>query len=106
MHDQKCLEQWQQIQAELFSAAYYYYYYLQACLLKTKPAVAKHKLNKREIQCLLLIAKQYSVATIAKELKITARTVNYHVQRLNKKLGTKNKYQSVIKALQTNLIKL
>lgn len=43
---------------------------------------------------------------ISKELNITERTVNYHIQRLNKKLGVKNKYQAVIKALNKGILKL
>lgn len=105
MKGETCLDQWQALQYELFVAGYYYYSYLQKHLLKIQEPNKKFKLNQREIQCLSLIAKQYSVAMIAKSLYITERTVNYHIQRLNKKLGTKNKYQSVAKALQRGLIK-
>lgn len=106
MKGEKCLENWQQLQYDLFAAAYYYYNALQKALLKIQAPNEKHKLNKREIQCLTLIAKQYSIEAIAKTLNITERTVNYHIQRLNKKLGTQNKYQSVMKALQKKLITL
>jgi len=105
MHGETCLNQWQTIQYQLFTAGYYYYWYLQQQLLKHQTPVEKYQLNKREIQCLQLIAEQLSVAAIAKRLHITERTVNYHIQRLNKKLGTKNKYQSLAKALQKGLIK-
>lgn len=106
MRGETCLDNWHVLQYELFTAAYYYYSYLQLQLLKAQPPSEKFHLNKRGLQCLLLTAKQYSVAAIAKKLNITERTVNYHIQRINKKLGTKNKYQSVAKALQKNLIKL
>ena len=106
MRGETCLNHWQDIQYELFAAAYFYYSYLQKFLLKTQPPVAKHQLTSREIQCLVLIAKQYPVSMIAKSLHITERTVNYHIQRLNKKLGTKSKYQSVAKALKEGLISL
>ncbi len=106
MQGQKCLENWQTLQYEFFTAAYYYYFYCQQFLLKTLPADKKHQLNKREIQCLTLIAKQYSTEAMAQALSITERTVNYHIQRLNKKLGTPNKYQSVMKALNKGLIRL
>jgi len=66
----------------------------------------KYQLSKREIQCLTLLAKQYSIDAIAKSLHISERTVNYHIQRLNKKLGAQNKHQSVMKALQKGLITL
>lgn len=105
MRGETCLADWQALQYELFVAGYYYYSYLQNHLLKAQQGVDKYQLNQREIQCLSLIAKQYSPAAIAKSLHITERTVNYHIQRLNKKLGTKNKYQSLAKALQKGLIK-
>lgn len=106
MRGETCLENWQELQYELFAAAYYYYAYLQRHLLKLLPEDKENKLTKRDLQCLTLIAKQYSMEAIAQALNITDRTVNYHIQRLNKKLGTSNKYQSVIKALNKGLISL
>jgi LuxR family quorum sensing-dependent transcriptional regulator len=102
MRGETCLQNHQEFQHLLFVAAYYYFNELQRYLLHNKSK--KNQLNSREIQCLKLLAKQYSTQAIAKTLKITPRTVHYHVQRLNKKLGTKNKYQSVIKALKAQLI--
>lgn len=104
--DQTCLDNFSAIQYELFTAAYYFYEYMQKQLLTLHPPEEKHQLSMREMQCLVLLSKQYSLSAIAKQLKITERTVNYHIQRLNKKLGTQNKYQSVMKALQQGLIKL
>lgn len=94
------------IQYELFSIAYYFYSYLQKLLFKKLTANNTTVLNERELQCLMLLAKQYSTRAIADALNITERTVNFHIQRLNKKLGTKNKYQSVIKALNSGMIKI
>jgi DNA-binding CsgD family transcriptional regulator len=106
MRGEKCLADWYEKQHAFFVAAYYYYFFLQRRLLLAQTSHRKKLLNKREIQCLILIAKQCSVETMAKKLHITERTVNYHIQRLNKKLGTQNKYQSVIKAMQQGLIVL
>lgn len=105
MHGETCLENWRGLQYELFTAAYYYYFYLQNLLLLQDEPAQKYLLSKRELQCLQLIAKQYSVKKIAETLHITERTANYHIQRLNKKLGTQNKYQSLMKAIQKGLIK-
>ena len=105
MRGQSCLDVWQHLQYEFFTTAYYYYSYLQPLLLKIQEPIEKFDLNKREMQCLHLIAKQHSVADIATKLNITERTVNYHIQRANKKLGTKNKHQSVAKAIQKGFIK-
>lgn len=106
MRNENSLKYWHEEQYKFFSVAYYYYSYLQPLLLKIQSPTTKFNLKKREIQCLLLIAKECSVAQIAKKLHITERTVNYHIQKINKKLGTKNKYQSVSKAIQKKLIKL
>lgn len=106
MRGQKCLDHFDDQQYEIFAAAYYFYHYVQQLLLQAQPSVAKYQLKPREMQCLTLIAKHFSNAAIAKSLGITERTVNFHIQRLNKKLGTQNKYQSVIKALQKGIIKI
>lgn len=106
MQGQTCLENWQELQFEFLSMAYYYYFYLQHQLLLSQAPTEKYQLTPRETQCLSLVAKQYSIEAIAKALKITERTVNFHIQRLNSKFGTQNKYQTVIKALQKGLITL
>lgn len=104
MQKQSCLEKWVELQYEFFSAAYCYYFYLQRILLLTQPEAKKNPLSIREIQILDLIAKQYSTEEMAKILNITKRTIHYHIQRLNKKFGTQNKYQTIIKALKKGLI--
>lgn len=104
MQKQTCLENWTELQYEFFTAGYYYYFYLQRMLLLTRPMAEKSQLSKREIQILLLIAKEYSTEQIADALNITARTINYHIQRLNKKFGTQNRYQTIIKALKKGVI--
>lgn len=104
-HDQTCLEHFDKFQHEIFSAAYYFYNALQKELLKQQTSKdEKPLLNSREMQCLHLIAKQYSTEEIAKECGITVRTVNFHIQRLNKKLGTSNKYQSLLVGLRKGII--
>lgn len=105
MRGENFLEMGSELQYELLAAGYYYYSYLQKFLLKQQKPREKFQLNERELQCLTLIDKQYSVSAMAKLLNITERTINYHIQRLNKKMGTKNKYQSVAKAIQKGLLK-
>ena len=106
MRGEDCLDEWQKIQYHIFTAGYYFYSYLQPLLLKIQKPAEKFDLNKREIQCLALIAKNLSIQSVAEKLHLTERTVNFHIQRMNKKLGTKNKYQSVLKALHHGLIKI
>lgn len=92
---QHCLENWQELKYTLLSAAYCYYNYLQKCLLKQNPNTEKIQFSTREMQVINLVAKNYPVREIAKILSITERTVNFHIQNVNKRLGVNNKYQSV-----------
>lgn len=102
MSNDRCLENWQTGQYALFVAGNLYYKYLQPFLLKIK--APKNLLTPREHQCLTLTAKQIPLTGQAKALNITPRTVNFHIQNMNKKLGVKNKHQAVMKAIQMGLI--
>tara|TARA_R110000868_G_scaffold10639_4_gene51674 strand:- start:82708 stop:83442 length:735 start_codon:yes stop_codon:yes gene_type:complete len=104
--DENCLKNWKDLQYELMSAAYIYYTYLQRYILKSAPEDTKYHLSSREIECLTLLAKDESVAQIAATMSITDRTVNFHIQNINKKLGVKNKHQAVKKAIDKKLLTL
>lgn len=95
-----------QRQYALFMAAHLYYHHIQTHLLDEVGEPPTFDLSQRDIQCLLLIAKQYSVKQMAQELELSERTINFHIQKLNKKLGTKNKYQSLNKAIALKLLTL
>ena len=84
-----------QIQYELQIIATTYFHHLRALLLNETYKDVATLLSQRELQCLSLTAKRHSVEAIAKKLSITPRTVNFHLQNINKKLGTSNKYESV-----------
>lgn len=105
MQGEYCLNNWEDFQHEVFSAAYQYHFYLKKLLIQHVPD-STFQLNQREFQCLLLTAKQYSAKQVSEELGITERTVNYHIQRLNKKLGAKYKHEALLKAIQRGLIKV
>lgn len=102
-----CLENWQELKFELLAAGYCYFHFLRKKVLTTREDQNELKiLGKRELQCLALVAKNFSVAEIAKQLHITERTVNYHIQRVNKRLGVKNKYQAVARATEQGILEL
>ena len=102
---QSGLKDWQSRQYEFFTAGYYYYSHLKEKLLKENPQEDNSiLLNNRQIQCLELISQNYRPAQIASKLNITERTVNYHIQRINKKLDTRNKHQSVVIGQKLGLI--
>lgn len=106
MKGESFLNQWQNIQHEILAAAYFYYERVKQLLLENRTEEGVYRLSSHQIQCLLLTAKQYSVTEIAEKLGITARTVNFHLHKANKKLGTKNKHQSVTKALEKGILQL
>lgn len=92
------LEHYEKYQFEWLSAGLLFYHHIKRILnLAVSTQSLKHALTKREIQCLSLTAKGWRVEQIAKELKISPRTVNFHLQNANKKLGTNNKYQASYK---------
>ncbi|STY29889.1 LuxR family transcriptional regulator [Legionella wadsworthii] len=106
MQNQQCHLQESGAQYEFFVAAHHYYHYMQTHLLNQVSEKDAFHLTQREIQCLLLIAEQLSVREISQRLEISERTVNFHIQKINKKLGAKNKYQSLAKALEHQLLTL
>ncbi|CEK11722.1 helix-turn-helix transcriptional regulator [Legionella hackeliae] len=104
MQKEECRLKDAKLQYEFFIAAHQYYHHIQPHLLNEVSEEATFNLTPREIQCLLLIAKDYSVKQMSQALELTERTINFHIQKINKKLGTKNKYQSLAKALQHQLL--
>ncbi len=106
MQGENCLSNWPTIQHDLFLIAHYYFQHCRRLLVEQNPKTPSFLLSSREKQCLTLTGQQYTVSAIAKQLHITERTVNYHIQKANKALGTANKYQSVEKALNQGLIVL
>ena len=106
MQNQQCNLQESCFQYEFFVAAHHYYHYIQEHLLDQISEKEAFHLTQREIQCLTLIAEQYSVKKMAQRLELSERTINFHIQKINKKLGTKNKYQSLAKAVEYQLLTL
>lgn len=106
MHDEQFNLQDCHNHYEFFVAAYQYYHYIQAHLLNEVTEKESFHLTQREIQCLLLISNDYSVKQMAQHLELSERTINFHIQKINKKLGTKNKYKSLAKALECQLLTL
>lgn len=104
MKGEKFLNRWNEIQPEMLAAAHYYYGRVKNLLLQNQEEAAAYQLSIHQLQCLQLTAKQFSVNEIAKKLGITPRTVNFHLQKANKNLGTKNKHQSVAKVIEKGII--
>jgi DNA-binding CsgD family transcriptional regulator len=97
---EKCLAHYETQQFEWLTATQVFYHYIRKILHFDTTCNTPYKLTQREEQCLALTAKSWRVTQIAKELKISERTVNFHIQNANKKLGTNNKYQATYKYFQ------
>jgi len=63
-----------------------------------------HNLTKRERQVLALMVQARSNHEIAHELVITPATVKFHVRRIRSKLGTSSRTDTVVLALQHQLV--
>jgi len=92
--NETCLGNYESMQFEWLSATQVFYHYIKNILGLDSLPVAPSRLTRREEQCLALTAKSWRVYKIAAELKISPRTVNFHLQNANKKLGANNKYQA------------
>lgn len=106
MRQEHCLDNWQIVQDQLMLLAHCYFAYLKKLIVTEIDNQNKYQLSQREIQCLLLTAQRQTVKNIADTLEISERTVNFHIQSANKKLGAENKYQSIAKALAKGIINL
>ena len=73
MKGESCKLQDAAAQYEHFVAAHYYYHYIQSHLLEIAEEKEAFGLTQREIQCLLLIAREYSVKQMAQQLEVSER---------------------------------
>ncbi|MBA2710372.1 MAG: LuxR family transcriptional regulator [Tatlockia sp.] len=93
--DEKGLEGWEEKQYKWTAIAQCYLHYLRQFLLNKS-----HKnlnLTQREQQCLKLTSQGLRIDNIAEVMDISRRTVNFHLQNANKKLGVTNKYLAIIR---------
>lgn len=98
--NETCFENCKKQQYEWLSATQIFYAYIRKILNLNNCDMTPYQLTRREKQCLAFTAKSWRVTQIATELNISPRTVNYHIQNANKKLGTNNKYQAVNRYFQ------
>lgn len=102
--NETCLQHYEMMQYEWMNAAQIFYHYLKNIITANISNTKNHPLTKREKQCLALTAKNWRVEMIAKELKISVRTVNFHLQNANKKMGVNNKYLAIITAKDLTIL--
>lgn len=97
---ESCLANYETHQYEWISAMYLFYHHINRMLTvdSSLPPTGYH-LTPRELQCIKLTSQGLRVEHIARQLKITPRTVNFHIQNANKKIGTNNKHQAAYRIL-------
>lgn len=64
----------------------------------------KAKITPREREVMILVAEGKTSTVIAKELGLSARTVNQHIENVAVKLGTKNRVQTAAEAIRFGLL--
>jgi DNA-binding CsgD family transcriptional regulator len=61
-------------------------------------------LTVRELECIRWAALGKTTAETARELRVTERTVEFHLANATRKLGAPNKTRAVVLALEYSLI--
>ncbi|KTD51780.1 LuxR family transcriptional regulator [Legionella quinlivanii] len=89
------LANWQEKQYEWMIIAAIYFQQLRHFM--AHEAVKDVPLTQREMQCLELTSQGLRLEAIAKILEVSRRTVNFHLQNANRKLGVNNKYMAIIR---------
>lgn len=73
-------------------------------LLNIQRSEQNNKLTEREREVLQMVAFGKTDKEVAQALKITKRTVRYHLQNANSKLGTTTRIEAVAEALRREII--
>lgn len=68
------------------------------------PERVDYNLTPHEIRLLKLLVEGHNYKTAASELRVTASTINFHLQKIYEKLQVHSKTEAVAKALRNRLI--
>ena len=66
---------------------------------------SRFMLNEREVEVLRWLSEGYRNDRIADKMNIAPVTVNYHIQAIKQKLGTKTREQSVALAFKNGFLR-
>ena len=69
------------------------------------PGNADYGLTPHEVRLLQLVAEGHSYKSAAVQLKVTAKTISFHLQKIYGKLHVHSKSEAVSKGLSERLIK-
>jgi DNA-binding NarL/FixJ family response regulator len=76
-----------------------------AGVARSKLQPKAEKLNPREVEVLTLVARGNTSAQIAKKLRLSKRTVDFHMDNARVKLRAANRIEAVVSATHHGLIK-
>ncbi|MEU8583701.1 helix-turn-helix transcriptional regulator [Streptomyces abikoensis] len=68
------------------------------------PLLARHDLTPRELTVLVLLAEGLTASGIARRLSISPHTVNRHLEKIYRKLGTNNRVSTVLTAKHAGIV--
>ncbi len=77
-----------------------------AGIARTQPSASREVLNKRQIQVLTLVALGNTSVEIGQKLRLSKRTVDFHIDNARIRLGATTRAEAAIKAVAAGLIKL
>jgi DNA-binding CsgD family transcriptional regulator len=83
----------------IFQQLAFYYHNRLSHFIHIKKNNISIRLTPREIECLHLASQFKTAKEIARNLNISPRTVGFHIENANKKLGAKNKYEAISKLI-------
>jgi DNA-binding CsgD family transcriptional regulator len=102
LSDQKFERLWTSQKYDLHMVGIYFHSAFVELFRKKHPNDVELTLRERE--CLLWTARGKTAADISELLKISERTVVFHIQNAMQKLGCSSKYQATLRAILTGLI--
>lgn len=76
-----------------------------AGIARNKASPSPAELNERQIQVLTLVARGYTSAEIARELRLSKRTVDFHINNARIKLHATTRTEAASKAMARGLIR-
>jgi DNA-binding NarL/FixJ family response regulator len=68
------------------------------------PEKADYSLTPHEVRLLKLLVEGHNYRTAAAELRVTASTINFHLQKIYEKLQVHSKTEAVVKALRNRIL--
>jgi LuxR family quorum-sensing system transcriptional regulator SolR len=89
----------------MFGHYFHEIFMLPALDFGRQPKTPLQPLSTRERECLTLAAKGMTTKDISIKLDITARTVQFHFERIFNKLGAANRQEAIARGVQTGLVR-